>query len=165
MLHNPKLLVLDEPLSGLDPYSRHQFKEIVLDLSRKGTTVFFSSHILSDVQDVADRIGILSHGKIRQIGTLNELKSISAPKKTIELMLAYATDKWQQLSEVKGVRSVEQPTLGRILLDLEEGVDADQAINDTIKSIVKLGIQIRSINLLMPSLDEIYFKYVEEVKA
>jgi len=165
LLHNPKLLVLDEPLSGLDPYSRHQFKEIVLDLSRKGTTVFFSSHILSDVKEVADRIGILSHGKIRQIGTLNELKSISAPKKTIELMIAYATDKWQQLSEVKGVRSVEQPTLGRILLDLEEGVDADQAINDTIKSIVKLGIQIRSINLLMPSLDEIYFKYVEEVKA
>jgi ABC-2 type transport system ATP-binding protein len=165
LIHNPKLLVLDEPLGGLDPYSRHQFKEIILDLSRKGTTVFFSSHILSDVQDVADRIGILSHGKIRQIGTLNDLKSVSAPKKTIELMLAYATDKWQQLNTVKGVISVEQPSPGRVLLDLDEGVDADQAINDTIKSIVKLGIQIRSINLLMPSLDEIYFKYVEEVKA
>ena len=165
LLHSPKLLVLDEPLGGLDPYSRHQFKEIVLDLSRKGTTVFFSSHILSDVQDVADRIGILSHGKIRQIGTLNELKSRAVTKQTIEVMLAYGTDKWQDLKAVKGVKAVEQPSPGRLLLDLEGGVDADQAINDTIKSVVKLGIQIRSINLLMPSLDEIYSRYVEEVKA
>jgi len=165
LLHNPKLLVLDEPLGGLDPYSRHQFKEIVLDLSRKGTTVFFSSHILSDVQDVADRIGILSHGKLRQVGTLNELKTLSAPKKTIEIMLAYTTDKWQKLEAVKGVRKVEQPSPGRILLDLREGVDTDQVINDTVKNVVDLGIQIRSINLLMPSLDEIYFKYVEEVRA
>ena len=165
LMHNPKLLVLDEPLGGLDPYSRHQFKEIVLELSKKGTTVFFSSHILSDVQDVADRIGILSHGKIRQIGTINELKLLSNPKKTMELTLAYATDKWQELKSVKGVRSVEQPSPGRILLDLEENADSDQATNDALKSIVKLGIKIRSINMLMPSLDEIYFKYVEEVKA
>jgi ABC-2 type transport system ATP-binding protein len=165
LLHNPKLLVLDEPLGGLDPYSRHQFKEIVLNLSRKGTTIFFSSHILSDVQDVADRIGILSHGKIRQVGTLNELKATSPTKKTIELMLAYATDKWQQLNTSKGVISVAQPSPGRILLDLEENADADQVINDTVKNIVKLGIQIRSINLLMPSLDEIYFKYVQEIRA
>ena len=69
LLHNPKLLVLDEPLGGLDPLSRHQLKNIVLELGRKGTTILFSSHILSDVQDVADRIGILSHGHLKQVGT------------------------------------------------------------------------------------------------
>jgi ABC-2 type transport system ATP-binding protein len=165
LLHNPKLLVLDEPLGGLDPLSRHQFKEIVLNLSRHGTTVFFSSHILSDVQDVADRIGILSHGKVKQIGTLNELKARSANKRTIEVLLAFGTDKWQELKNIKGIQTVEQSTPGRILLDLETEVDADQVINEAIKIIVKLGIQIRGITLLMPSLDEIYLRYVEEAKA
>ena len=74
LLHDPKLLVLDEPLGGLDPLSRHQFKETVQKLAQKGTTILFSSHILSDVQDVADRIGILNRGKIKQVGSLNELK-------------------------------------------------------------------------------------------
>lgn len=165
LLHNPKLLVLDEPLSGLDPYTRHQFKEIILNLSKKGTTIFFSSHILSDVQDVADRICILSHGKVKQVGALNELRANSATKQAIQVLLAYATDRWQSLKTIEGVKKVEQPSPGRILLDLEEGVDTDLVINNAVKSIVKLGIQIRSINLLMPSLDEIYFKYVEEVRA
>ncbi|MCJ7469745.1 ABC transporter ATP-binding protein, partial [Candidatus Bathyarchaeota archaeon] len=67
LLHNPKLLVLDEPLAGLDPASRYQLKQTIMKLGKDGTTVFFSSHILSDVQDVATRIGILSRGRIKQI--------------------------------------------------------------------------------------------------
>ena len=63
LLHQPKLLVLDEPLGGLDPLSRHQLKEIVLRLAKSGTTILFSSHILSDVQDVADRVGDPEPGK------------------------------------------------------------------------------------------------------
>jgi ABC-2 type transport system ATP-binding protein len=74
LLHNPKLLVLDEPLAGLDPLSRRQLKDIVLELGKNGSTVVFSSHILSDVQDVANRIGILSRGRLKQVGTLDELK-------------------------------------------------------------------------------------------
>jgi ABC-2 type transport system ATP-binding protein len=96
LLHNPKLLVLDEPLGGLDPLSRHQFKEIVIELGKKGTTILFSSHILSDVQDIADRIGILSRGCLRQVGTLNELTSRLSPQKVVEVLLPYSTDKWQE---------------------------------------------------------------------
>ena len=99
LLHDPKLLVLDEPLGGLDPLSRRQFKDIVLKLAQRGTTVLFSSHILSDVQDVADRIGILSRGKIKQIGSLNELKNRFTTKNVIEVLLSYASDQWQKLGE------------------------------------------------------------------
>ena len=106
LLHDPKLLVLDEPLGGLDPLSRHQFKEIVRELGKKGTTILFSSHILSDVQDVADRIGIISRGKIKQIGTLNELKSHLSTQKTVEVLLSDASDKWQEFRSVKNVDKV-----------------------------------------------------------
>jgi ABC-2 type transport system ATP-binding protein len=162
LLHEPKLLVLDEPLGGLDPLSRHQFKEIVLKLGKEGTTILFSSHILSDVQDVADRIGIINHGKIKQIGNLNELKSRLSAQKTVQVLLSYVTDKWEEYSAIKNVASVEQPSPGRVLVHIETQADDDQVINDIVQDTVKLGIRVRGISLLEPSLDEIYLNYVSE---
>ena len=164
LLHEPKLLVLDEPLGGLDPLSRHQFKDIVLKLGQKGTTVLFSSHILSDVQDLADRIGIINRGKIKQVGTLNELKSRLSSQKTVEVLLSYVSDKWQEFGAIKNVRGVEQPSPGRVLVNLETSADEDQVVNDIVQSIVKLGIRVRGITLLEPSLDEIYLNYVQEAE-
>jgi ABC-2 type transport system ATP-binding protein len=162
LLHDPKLLILDEPLGGLDPLSRHQFKEIVLKLRKRGTTILFSSHILSDVQDVADRIGIISRGKIKQIGTLNELKSHLSTQKTVEVLLSYASEKWREFRSIKNVNRVAQTSPGRVLVDLEAGSDEDQVVNDIVQSVAKLGIRIRGITLLSPSLDEIYLNYVQE---
>ena len=164
LLHEPKLLVLDEPLGGLDPLSRHQFKDIVLKLGQKGTTILFSSHILSDVQDVADRIGIINRGRIKQVGTLNELKSRLSSKKTVEVLLSYVSDKWQEFGAIKNVTAVEQPSPGRVLVNLETNADEDQVVNDIVQSIVKLGIRVRGITLLEPSLDEIYLNYVQEAE-
>jgi len=164
LLHEPKLLVLDEPLGGLDPLSRRQFKDIVLKLGQKGTTVLFSSHILSDVQDVADRIGIINRGRIKQVGTLNELKSRLPSQKTVEILLSHASDKWQEFGAVKNVTGVEQPSPGRVLVNLERNEDEDQVVNDIVQSIVKLGIRVRGIALLEPSLDEIYLNYVQEAE-
>jgi len=58
--------VLDEPLAGLDPESRIQIESIIQDLRKKGTTIFFSSHILSDVRDIATKIGILHQGQVKK---------------------------------------------------------------------------------------------------
>ncbi len=162
LLHDPKLLVMDEPLGGLDPLSRYQFKEIVLKLARGGTTILFSSHILSDVQDVADRIGILSRGKIKMVGSMNELKSQLYNQKIVEVLLSYVSDNWQMLGAVKNVSKTEQPSPGRVLVYLQEGADDDQVINDIVKKIAELGIRIRSISMLSPSLDEIYLNYVQK---
>lgn len=162
LLHNPKFLVLDEPLGGLDPLSRHQFKEIVLKLRNNGTTILFSSHILSDVQDVADRIGIISRGRIKRIGTLNELKSDLQPQNIVEVLLSYISDKWVEFKSLTGVKSVEQPSPGRILVYLAEGVDEAQVIDDLVQAVVRLKIRVRGITLLSPSLDEIYLNYVQE---
>ena len=164
LLHEPKLLVLDEPLGGLDPLSRRQFKEIVLELARKGTTILFSSHILSDVQDVADRIGILNRGKIKQVGTLSELKARLHPQKIVEVSLAQDSDKWQQFRNIKNVKSVEQPSPDKVKVNLEADADPDEVIDALVHSVVKLGIRIRGIGLVMPSLDEIYFNYVQEAE-
>jgi ABC-2 type transport system ATP-binding protein len=161
LLHEPKLLVMDEPMGGLDPLSRYQFKEIVLKLAKNGTTILFSSHILSDVQDVADRIGILSHGKIKMVGSMKELKSQLYPQKTVEVLLSDASDKWQRFGAIKNVIKVEQNLPGKVLVYLQKDADEDQVINDLVKSITELGIRIKGIGLLSPSLDEIYLNYVQ----
>jgi ABC-2 type transport system ATP-binding protein len=164
LLHEPKLLVLDEPLGGLDPLSRHQFKGIVQKLAEEGATILFSSHILSDVQDVADRIGIISHGRIKQVGTINELKTRLVHQKTVEVMLSGTSDKWDKLSAIENVSQVTQPQPGIVLLDLKSGTDEDQAINDIVAKVVELGIRIRGVWKLEPSLDQIYFNYVSEAE-
>jgi ABC-2 type transport system ATP-binding protein len=155
---------LDEPLGGLDPLSRRQFKDIVLKLGQKGTTILFSSHILSDVQDVADRIGIINRGRIMQVGTLNELKSHLPYQKTIEILLSHESDKLQEFGAIKNVKSVEEPSPGRVLVNLESNADEDRVVNDVVQSIVKLDIRIRGVTLLEPSLDEIYLNYVQEAE-
>ncbi len=73
LVGSPELLILDEPLTGLDPLGRKEIKDIILEEKAKGTTIFFSSHILPDAEAVCDRIGIIIHGEIREIGDLSEL--------------------------------------------------------------------------------------------
>lgn len=74
LLHNPKLWVLDEPLTGLDPQSAFILKEMMKDHAKAGNTVFFSSHVLDVVEKLCDRIAIIDKGKIVAIGTLKDLK-------------------------------------------------------------------------------------------
>jgi ABC-2 type transport system ATP-binding protein len=75
LVHQPKLLVLDEPMSGLDPVGRREFREALLSLHAEGTTIFYSSHVLPDVQAISTRVGMIVGGEIRQQGTVGELLS------------------------------------------------------------------------------------------
>ncbi|MBU0484857.1 MAG: ABC transporter ATP-binding protein [Proteobacteria bacterium] len=70
LIHNPQILIFDEPMSGLDPIGRHLIKDIILELKKLGKTIFFSSHILSDIQALCDRIGIIHKGKLLYDGKL-----------------------------------------------------------------------------------------------
>ncbi len=77
MINDPDLLILDEPTSGLDPLGCREIKDLILFLKKRGKTVIVSSHLLSDVEDVCDRVVILYGGKIRASGTLDELLLVS----------------------------------------------------------------------------------------
>jgi ABC-2 type transport system ATP-binding protein len=83
LLHDPKLLILDEPMTGLDPPGRREIKSIILDLANKGKTIFFSSHILSDVQELCDEVGILNHGRLVLNGRLDDLLGSSGVDITV----------------------------------------------------------------------------------
>jgi len=73
IINDPEVVFLDEPMSGLDPMGRYQIREIILSLKAQGKTIFFNSHVLSDVEKICDRIAILNAGELLSIGSLDEL--------------------------------------------------------------------------------------------
>ena len=75
LLHDPDLLILDEPTSNLDPVGRKEFRDILVELKRQGKTIFISSHVLSEVESVCDRVAILQQGELKRVGTLQELSA------------------------------------------------------------------------------------------
>jgi ABC-2 type transport system ATP-binding protein len=76
LVHDPPLVILDEPMSGLDPIGRKEIRDILFRLKDRGKTVFFSTHILSDAEAICDRVGIIARGKLRSVGALSELVSV-----------------------------------------------------------------------------------------
>ena len=73
LIHDPELVILDEPMSGLDPIGRKEVRDLILSLRDQGKTVFFSTHIISDVEMICDRVGIVSKGRIRSVGRIEDL--------------------------------------------------------------------------------------------
>ena len=81
LINDPELVILDEPMSGLDPIGRKEMRELILTLKSQGKTIFFSSHIIHDVEMICDRVGVLAHGRLLAIGRINE---ITNEKETLE---------------------------------------------------------------------------------
>ncbi len=153
ILHDPQVVVLDEPMSGLDPLGRREVRDIILELKRQGRTVLFSTHILSDAEMLCDRVGVIVGGKLRGVGKPGEMIGIEAQGMEILFdvplnapqfpLLESATktgeryraqvpesDLYQALEELRAARarilSVSQikPTLEEFFMNL---VDADRA--------------------------------------
>jgi len=165
LLHRPRLLILDEPLSGLDPASRYMVKQSLRELSRNSTTIFFSSHILSDVQDIATRIGILHKGRLLKMGNLDELVAEFITTRQLEIALSHLTDGWQKLNALAGIKKVERIDNNRLIVSLDKNIDMDAISDKIIRQLIQLDCRIRSFAPIVPNLDDIYLKYINEDNA
>ncbi len=162
LIHDPKVLILDEPLSGLDPAMRKQVKSILKELSSRGTTVFFSSHILSDVQDVADKIGIINRGSIKMVAAIEELEKEFLATREISLHLSFDSDKTKILSELEFVTFVKETSEKKYIVTLKGDADLAESIHLIIQKLTETGNKIYSIAPVSPSLDDLFIKYVNE---
>jgi len=80
IVHDPEVVFLDEPMSGLDPLGRHEIRELIQDLKDQGKTIFFSTHILSDAEALCDRVAVIHKGELRGVGVVNDLRLTVADK-------------------------------------------------------------------------------------
>ncbi|MFW9969605.1 MAG: ATP-binding cassette domain-containing protein [Candidatus Odinarchaeota archaeon] len=160
LLHEPEILIMDEPLTGLDPQMRYQFKEIIKKLAKSGITILFSSHILSDVQDIANIIGILNKGQIMKIGSPEELQTSFHIGNVLEIIVAKNTPPCKGLEELSGVISVESVNNNKQLIHLTSEIDIDEIISVILDKLIEQKCRIRSFSILKPSLEDVYLKYV-----
>ena len=157
LIHNPKLLFLDEPTVNLDPEYSKIVRDIIIGLKKEGKTIFLNTHNLDEAQRICDRIGILKT-KLLAINTPQQLeKSFSGNKIVIQL-------KEVNESIVDAVKKLKPKNLtvegNKIII----GVDPLEENPDFVKAIVSAGGHVQSATELNPDLEETYLKIVEETK-
>jgi ABC-2 type transport system ATP-binding protein len=147
--HEPKLVILDEPTSGLDPLMQQRFFDLLLEENKKGTTIFFSSHILSEVQRLCNRVAIIKEGQLIKLEKISTLQENTYKKFKLEAMDVIPNDYWT----MEGISKLEA---------------AQNHIQFLFKGNINLIMQkLAALNLLNlwieePDLEEIFMHYYEK---
>jgi ABC-2 type transport system ATP-binding protein len=150
LVADPAFVVLDEPMSGLDPVGRKEMRDIILELKRRGKTVFFSTHILPDVEALCDRVGVIMGGKLRDVGKLEAL--LSARVKSVEATFVGpgAEGPFEGGSEV--AREGERATFA-----FEEAGAADAAV----RTVVRAGGRVAALTSHRETLEDFFMRRLE----
>ncbi len=151
LINDPELLILDEPMSGLDPIGRKDFRDLILQLRDQGKTIFFSSHILSDAEMIADRVGILNKGRLINIGKLDDLTSSHIT--SVDVTFRVESDALSRVDTKKYKTVIRDQNVMVRLNDSKE-------VNELVKSIERWGGQIISVIPQRKSLEEIFMTEV-----
>ncbi len=132
LIHDPKVLILDEPASGLDPRARIEMRELLRELKRMGKTIMVSSHILSELEEICDRIGIIEHGQFVFSGSMEEIRPrLGIQRKVRVKVLGDPARAVEMLSALPQIQKVE--TVGDYLsVTFREGENTDGIIARTL---------------------------------
>lgn len=146
LMHKPKLLLLDEPTSGLDPLNQQIFYKLMSDIKRNGATIFLSTHILVEAQNICDRVGIIKEGKLLSIENIDDFRQ----KNIREIHLETKTNILLSDLKVPGVQKIEKKTYGYNLTTVGPN-------GQIIKNISRLNID--DFKIFEPSLEEIFMHF------
>lgn len=148
LINDPELVFFDEPMSGLDPLGRYQVREIVLSLKEQGKTIFFNSHVLTDVEQICDRIALLARGELLCVGSLEDILGRSD---VYQVIVKGGTQKdlepW-----IGGIREIEHSWHGQLTGDPQEFMAALSTMN----------AQLLSLNKARASLEEYFIEQLRE---
>lgn len=152
LINEPEIVFLDEPMSGLDPIGRREIRELIAGLREKGTTVFMSTHILSDVEALCDNVAILRGGKLSATGKLSELLTQSADKRTFEIIVGNikAESISVAVGKIDGSEIATKPNGLAIEVPDERDVDA------VIDAVRKAGGSLISVLPVKQSLEDLF---------
>lgn len=154
LINEPEIVFLDEPMSGLDPIGRREVRELIAELRTNGTTVFMSTHILSDIEALCDNVAILRNGKLAATGKLDDLLTQSGEMQSFEIVLKGLTAESLQaeIDKISGATLTAKPT-GAIIQVLDEN-DIEKILQITRKN----GGSLVSVQHIKQSLEELFVK-------
>jgi ABC-2 type transport system ATP-binding protein len=150
LVHDPELLVLDEPMSGLDPVGRKEVRDLILEEKRRGRTVFFSSHILGDVEMLCDRVCILKQGEIVVAGALRDL--LSAGNRHSEVTVGGAS---KTLRDALATIASATREVGDLLV---MDVKGDEAVRDVVQRSLADGARLESVTPKRETLEDLFVR-------
>jgi ABC-2 type transport system ATP-binding protein len=155
LVNDPELVILDEPMSGLDPLGRREVRTLILELRDRGCTVFFSSHVLSDAEALCDRVAILAKGRLVSDGRLTDMLAFRA--RGWELIVHGASD--AAIARIRsGARRIVRIGEGRYALELPLEPPPEALLG----RLTAAGAQLVSLNPLRETLEDFF---VEKVSA
>jgi len=151
LINEPELVILDEPMSGLDPVGRREVRDIILSLKAAGRTVFFSTHILSDTELICDRVGILSKGDLKAVGRVSELLSPGITH--WEVAFSGIPD-----TSLPGLSSVVSREGSKILATTRN----EEAMRALVRAILERGGSLESVVPQKESLEDIFLREIRK---
>ena len=156
LIHDPTVLLLDEPTSGLDPVAAVQIRELILSLKQKERTIFINSHNLEEVQKVCDRVAIIDRGKLKQIGSTQDLRKQLFETQVVEFRLKEIPSQAivEKLHNLQGIKNIEDNRSNfKFFMN-----DADAVTPEIIRLLVLDGVEILEVTRQKHSLEDIYLK-------
>src|SRR5438874_11114447 len=154
LINDPEIVFLDEPMSGLDPVGRREIRELIAGLREKGTTVFMSTHILSDIEALCDEVAILRNGKLAASGKLDDLLSTQSGSRVLEISVqGIAADAIREQVEFIAGATLRPEANGAIIHVLDES-----DIDAVLQIMRAAGGHLASIQPVKQSLEELFVK-------
>ncbi len=166
LVHDPKVLILDEPAAGLDPRARVEFRELLVELKRLGKTIFFSSHILSDIAEICNEVGIIESGKIVTVGHIETIKRQLQQNHHLRIRVIGDTVEQTKsiLATVEGIHELEVEALPEGDWDIMTEFNGDKiAVNALLKQLMAANIPVLSFATETDSLEDVFMKLTEGV--
>jgi ABC-2 type transport system ATP-binding protein len=158
LLHDPQLLLLDEPASGLDPRARIELRELLKELQRMGKTILVSSHILHELSQLCTRIGIIEAGKLVAEGSLTEIYRKLDLKRTVHVQISNLTPLLvESIRNVRGIVSVEE-LVDRVAIRVHED---ELSMEDLLDAMHRLGARIRMFQPEAMDMETAFMKLTE----
>jgi ABC-2 type transport system ATP-binding protein len=148
LIHDPELLILDEPMSGLDPFGRRDVRELILEQRDRGTTVLFSSHILPDVEILCDRVAIILDGKLTRMATVGEL--VQDSRQRIEIRCAGGEGLDPPAALASHLEKKQRPHETLLALDDE------RFLHDALSWLIAAGADVRAVTPQRSTLEELF---------
>jgi ABC-2 type transport system ATP-binding protein len=154
LLHNPQVLYMDEPTVGIDPQSRRRIMDTVNELNEKGLTVIYTTHYMEEAQELSNRIGIIDHGDLIALGTIDELTKMVGQFDTIHLQVE-GMENGRLAADLAQLPGIHRATNEENELVLQ-ATDANATLPDVISHITSAGCHIRQLAVQEPNLEAVF---------